>query len=148
MNNQYLLATDGTESSKGSEEYVTKILNPVDVTIHLLHVVEFFDEDKLSEISLSLDIDEMQKRHEAKAQKLLDPVSARLEEKGFTTKTDIVHGRSGESICNRAEELDVDGIFVGRGQHSRLGEMFLGSVSRYVVLNSDRSVIVTPSTDG
>lgn len=146
MSSQYLLATDGTEASKGSEEYVSKILNPDDTTIHLLHVVETFDRNELSEISLSLDLDELEKRHEEKAKELLNPVAERLEEEGFETKTEVVHGHSGDEICERAKELDVDGIFVGRGQHSRLGEMFLGSVSRYVVLRADRSVIVTPTT--
>lgn len=146
MAGQYLLATDGTEASRGSEEYVSKILDPDGTTIHLLHVVETFDREELSEISLSLDLDELEKRHAKKGEEVLKPVARRLEDEGFTTKTEVVHGHSGDEICQRAKELDVDGIFVGRGQHSRLGEMFLGSVSRYVVLRADRSVIVTPTT--
>lgn len=147
MGGRYLLATDGTETTRGSEEYVSKILAPEDTTIHLLHVVEIFDESKISEISLGVDLDELQRRHEEKGRKLLEPVAERLEDSGFTTKTEVIHGKSGQVICKRAKELDVDGIFIGRGRHSRLGEMFQGSVSRYVVLNTDRSVIVTPSPD-
>ena len=144
MAGEYLLATDGTETSRASENYISKILDPEDTTIHLLHVVERFNRDELSEISLGLDLDEIERHREEKSRELLEPIADRLLEQGFRIKTQVVHGNSGEEICQRAEELNVDGIFIGRGQHSRLGEMFMGSVSRYVVLNSDRSVIVTP----
>lgn len=147
MTDRYLLATDGTETSRASEKYISKILSPANKTIHLLHVVEIFDQNKLSEISLSLDLDELEKRHEEKAKKLVEPIAKRLKNKGFTVETEIIHGKSGPIICDRAKELDVDGIFIGRGKHSRLGEMFMGSVSRYVVINSDRSVIVTPTQE-
>lgn len=145
MTQNYLLATDGSETSKGSEEYVSRILDPEKATIHLVYVVELFDKDKISEISLSFDVDELQRRHEEKAREILDPRAERLEELGFDVKTEIIHGQPGPEICRRAEELDVDGIFIGRGRHSQLGEIFYGSVSHYVILKAKTSVIITPT---
>ncbi len=141
---KYVLATDGTETSRGSEDYVSEILDPDNAVIHVINVIDSFDEEKLSEISFSIDMEELRKRHEEKAEKILEPVGERLKKSGFKVNTEFVHGNPGKVICRRAEELGADGIFMGRGRHSRLGEMFYGSVSHYVVLNANTSVTLTP----
>lgn len=146
MAKRYLLATDGTDSSRASEDYARSILSSEDTVIHLLTVIDLFDERKITEFSPGLSVDELQERHEEKAFKKLKPKAEAFEEAGFRTEIDVIHGRPGHEICRCAQDLDVNGIFVGRGRHSRLGEMFLGSVSHYVVLHSSQSVFITPST--
>jgi nucleotide-binding universal stress UspA family protein len=47
-----------------------------------------------------------------------------------------------------AHRTDADGIFMGRGEHSKLGQLFYGSVSHYVLLNAKTSVIISPSGSG
>lgn len=144
MGRRYLLATDGTESSEGAEDYVRRFLSPEETTIHLLSVIDLFDESKIREFSLGVSAEKLQERHEERTLEMLQPRARKLGEEGFRAEIEVVHGRPGHEICRRADELDVDGIFIGRGRHGRLGEMFQGSVSRYVVMNSTRSVIVTP----
>lgn len=147
MGRTYLFATDGTESSDASAEYIEELLAPEETEIHVMKVIDLFDEDKLSEISFTIDSRELQSRHEEKALEEIRPQAERLEEAGFETNVEVLHGNPGQEICRRAEELDVNGIFMGRGEHSQLGEMFYGSVSHHVILRSRKSVIVTPTPD-
>lgn len=148
MTRRYLLATDGSESSETSEEFVRDFLNPEHTLIHVLIVIDLFDERKISEFSLGVSAEELQNRHEEKARNILKPRVQKLEDAGFETEVEVTHGRPGLEICRSAEEHDVDGIFLGRGRHSQLGEFFQGSVSHYVVLHSSIPVFVTPSDAG
>lgn len=145
MSREYLLATDASDSSRASAEYMKKFLQPKGTTIHVLYVVNLFDQKKIREFQFGLSVDELEQRHERRAREKLKPLRNDLEESGFSTTTEIVHGKPGSVICRWARERGVDGIFIGRGRHSRLGEMFQGSVSRYVVENASVPVIVTPS---
>lgn len=144
MGRTYLLATDASDSSRASAQFLQSFLPPNNTTIHLLYVVNLFDQKKIREFSFGLDAEELEKRHEKRAQEEMEPRVETLSNHGFDTTTEIVHGKPGPEICRWARERDVDGIFIGRGRHSRLGEMFQGSVSRYVVEHAPVPVIVTP----
>ena len=144
MSRHYLLATDASDSSQASAQFLQSFLPPKDTTIHLLYVVNLFDQGKIREFSFGLDPEELEKRHEKRARQEIEPRAEALKNQGFETTTEIVHGKPGPEICRHARERNVDGIFIGRGRHSRLGEMFQGSVSRYVVKHAPVSVIVTP----
>ena len=47
-----------------------------------------------------------------------------------------------QGICKYAKEHDVDTIVVGSHGRGTIGRMLLGSVSSYVVSNSDKPVTV------
>jgi nucleotide-binding universal stress UspA family protein len=144
MSRSYLLATDASDSSQASAQFLQSFLPAEDTTIHLLYVINLFDQGKIREFSFGLEAEELEKRHEQRARKEIEPRAEALNNQGFETTTEIVHGKPGPEICRHARERNVDGIFIGRGRHSRLGEMFQGSVSRYVVKHAPVSVIVTP----
>lgn len=145
MTDKYLLASDLSDDSAASEKYVRDFLEPERASIHLFTVIDLFDEGKIREFPDELNPEKLEKRHKKNALEVLQSRAEWLEDNGFTTETEAVHGRPGPAICRRARELDVRGIFVGRGSHGRLGEVFQGSVSRYVVMNSSKSIIVTPT---
>ncbi|MBP5203842.1 MAG: universal stress protein [Candidatus Methanomethylophilaceae archaeon] len=62
--------------------------------------------------------------------------------KGATVHTIIEVGRPGETVVEVSELYKCDTIIVGRSNRSSLDRLFLGSVSNYVVKNSDLTVIV------
>lgn len=146
MSKEYILATDLGKNSRFSEEYIKNILsNDESITIRLVTVLEKLDTDKISELQMEYKVEDLMAEKEEKAHKQLHNKSKEFEAVGFDTKIDVLVGNPGEAIKRRADELNIDGIFIGRGEHSQLGELFYGSVSHYLIINANVPVIVTPA---
>ncbi|NEP00837.1 MAG: universal stress protein [Symploca sp. SIO2E9] len=62
--------------------------------------------------------------------------------KDIPTEFDYGLGEPGALICDRAKKWGADLIIVGRRGHQGLAEVFLGSVSNYVVHHAHCSVLV------
>lgn len=60
---------------------------------------------------------------------------------GIPTQFDQPKGETGPVICRRAREWQADLIVVGRRGRSGLSEMFLGSISSYVLHHAPCSVL-------
>ncbi|NJK39760.1 MAG: universal stress protein [Oscillatoriales cyanobacterium RM2_1_1] len=54
-------------------------------------------------------------------------------------------GKPGQTICTQAKNWQADLILVGRRGHSGWSELFLGSVSNYVIHHAPGSVLVIQS---
>lgn len=147
MTQKYLVATDGTSVSEGSEEYAGEILDPEETQLLLVTVLEDVDEEQLQASREDINLETLDSRRQKEANNMLESRAESYREEGFDVVTEVLHGDPGEEICRFAQERDVRGIFLGRGKKGQLGEWFYGSVSHYVLLNADRSVIVTPSSD-
>ncbi len=63
-------------------------------------------------------------------------------QQGVSATCEAVFGEPGYQICTLANELQVDVIAMGRQGHSGLAELFLGSVSNYVLHHAPCSVLV------
>jgi nucleotide-binding universal stress UspA family protein len=148
MTRTYLVATDGTETSKNAEDFVLETLDPEGVELVVTMVIEDLDEDQLEAVKEDVNLETLASKRKKEYESQLRERAERYEQEGFDVRTELRDGDAGEEICRLAEEIDADGIFVGRGGHSRLGEFFYGSVSHYIILNSNRSVIVSPSGAG
>ncbi len=61
---------------------------------------------------------------------------------GATVHTIIEVGKPGETVIDVSTLYKCDTVIVGRSNRSSLDRLFLGSVSNYVVKNSDLTVIV------
>lgn len=61
---------------------------------------------------------------------------------GLTVESDYSYGDPGQKICALAKEWEADLIVVGRRGRSGLSELFLGSVSNYVIHHAPCSVLV------
>lgn len=146
MSRTFIVATDGSETSEQSEQYVLETLDPDDTTLVLVTAIEDIDEDQLDAVKNDINLETIDSRREKKANAMLSEKANRYESEGFAVRTEVRHGNPGEEICALARDIEVDGIFMGRGNHSKLGELFYGSVSHYVLLNSETTVIITPSS--
>lgn len=62
--------------------------------------------------------------------------------KDIPTKFDYGLGEPGSLICTQAKNWGVDLVILGRRGHQGLAEVFLGSVSNYVVHHAPCSVLV------
>ncbi len=59
-----------------------------------------------------------------------------------STEFSQITGHPSSTICNFAQSCQADAIIIGRRGHSGLKEMFLGSVSNYVVHHAPCSVLL------
>jgi nucleotide-binding universal stress UspA family protein len=53
-----------------------------------------------------------------------------------------IYGHAAKTICKVAREENIDLIVIGRRGRSGLGELFLGSVSNYVLHHAPCSVLI------
>lgn len=63
-------------------------------------------------------------------------------QQGVSTTCEAVFGEPGHQICALAKEWQIDAIVMARQGHSGLAELFLGSVSNYVLHHAPCSVLV------
>lgn len=147
MERTYVLATDGTETSERSEDYVLETLDPEETELLLVTALEDIDEDQLDAVESDVNLETLDSKREKEAEAMLQEKANRYESAGFTVSWEVLHGDAGEEICSIARNVGAHGIFMGRGEHSKLGQLFYGSVSHYVLLNAPTSVIITPSAD-
>jgi nucleotide-binding universal stress UspA family protein len=66
------------------------------------------------------------------------------EQAGFDAHGQLIQGKAWRAICDAADDLDAAPIVLGARGLSRLGSMFLGSVSAAVVAHATRPVLVVP----
>lgn len=76
------------------------------------------------------------------AQALLQHYCERAVRQGVLTASDYKIGEAGHQLCEAAKEWDADLIVVGRRGRTGLAEVFLGSVSNYVLHHAPCSVLV------
>lgn len=129
-----LLPVDEDESRALTQaNYVTSLPGEGEVEATILYV---FTDDTPSDVPRSVTRVRSVRR-----------ASERLEEAGVdvTVLEDSVE--TVENILRHAEEGDVDAIVLGGRKRSPAGKAIFGSVTQSVILNTDRPVVVTGSTE-
>ncbi|MGK7918278.1 MAG: universal stress protein [Prochloraceae cyanobacterium] len=76
------------------------------------------------------------------AQQWLSSFCQRATEKGIPTEFDHKIGEPGPQICSLAKMWGADLIVIGRRGRTGISEMFLGSVSNYVIHQAHCSVLI------
>lgn len=146
MTQKFLLATDGSEQSRGVEEYVQKFLAPDTVELTILSVGENL-EGHVPHEGKGLFTEPASLRDELTdmAEEAAETMGENLQDRGYTVRTITRIGDPGEEICQYARKTDVDSIIMGRRGRGEVRELLLGSVSQYVVHHSQLPVtLVSP----
>ncbi|MBR6037167.1 MAG: universal stress protein [Candidatus Methanomethylophilaceae archaeon] len=123
-----LLAYDGRPNTEKALDYAIRYSINYSVPLYILTVVS---KDQMD----PEDPDESVREYMEAAQR-------KAASEGATVHTIIEVGRPGETVVEVSELYKCDTIIVGRSNRSSLDRLFLGSVSNYVVKNSDLTVIV------
>lgn len=139
MGRLFLLPTDGSDQARSAEEHLIDIAQEGDEVIVLSVMPDIPANDVVGEY----DPIDFKKEFSKDASKILDPVLERLQKASFTTESLKVNGRPGPVICEVAEDRDVDYIVMGRRGRGATSELLLGSVSRHVIHNTDKPVLVS-----
>ncbi len=138
---QILAAIDGSVYSSNALDYLIRLFgHNTDVAIHLLSIVSSAGSDQ----NWMLDVDPLRgqtpavERRVHEADKYLQDARARLLRNGFGEEQVVVRVEASTASVATAIHHDAvrgtyDGLLVGRRGMGRVGEMFFGSVSAYLV---------------
>jgi nucleotide-binding universal stress UspA family protein len=155
MYDRILVALDNSELSHDVARQAIALAQSVKAKLTLLHVLsseegmspsmplipvpEYYP--SLSVATLEL-YQEQWKAFQAKSLALLERYRTEAEAVGLAADCFQKVGRPGRTICEVAESVKADLIVVGRRGHSGLNELFVGSVSNYVVHHASIAVLV------
>jgi nucleotide-binding universal stress UspA family protein len=151
--NKILIAVDDTKGTKEMFEKIMKIckcMNPEDIILLYVEKIEgnslmdeMLGEAEMSELKKALEGSEVKRALDKKANRVLDHYKNLMQASPPTpvVNTVVRSGHPAEEIVNGARDEGADLIIVGtRG--SRVGRLFIGSVSREVVNNAHIPVLV------
>jgi nucleotide-binding universal stress UspA family protein len=155
MFHKILVAIDGSQSSHDVFKTALDLAKADNTSLVLLHVLSFEEQNSISipmptglEYFQAVDSDtialyrERWQTYEQKSLNLLKSLADRATTEGVK-KTEIhqISGGPGRKICEFAQSEDIDLIVMGHRGISALNELFLGSVSNYVLHHAPCSVL-------
>ncbi len=156
MVNKVLAAIDLSDNSEGVFEQAVALASSSRASLMLLHVLSYEEEDSPSPVASvspyvpgsafiaeAWDMHRMEwEKYEQQGLQLLRSLCERAIAAGLQTEFTQTFGSTGRVICELARNWEAEVIVMGRRSHSRLGELFLGSVSNYVVHQAPCSVFI------
>jgi nucleotide-binding universal stress UspA family protein len=137
--NKILVATDGSESAAEAVELGVSLAAQHDAELIFVHVVPALDLVPATWFGVggAFPHDPL-----PEDRALLEDAAALAEEQGVFSTTMLLTGDTVDEIVAYADSHDVDLIVVGSRGHGAIANALLGSVSRGVLHESKRSVLV------
>ena len=132
-----LVAVDSSPAAMRAVDCARKLAKLTGASVILVHAYPPTP-DYLGEPNLSEAIG----RHIERANALLEPLAASLEEEGVETILEILQGPPADAILRVAATRDVDLIVMGARGLGSLGSLLLGSVSQKVMSHAKCPVMV------
>ncbi|MEM9927169.1 MAG: universal stress protein [Cyanobacteria bacterium P01_D01_bin.50] len=155
MLTKILVALDNSDMSQDVFDEAVYLAKTTGASLMLLHVLSNFDEPSLEGFFIETNIYDAQLLTETHQKNLRDWEQIKQNRKnwlrskchlgislGIKTEFTLNTGNPSKIICNIARSWDADIIVIGRRSSRRaLSELFLGSVSSYVVHYAPCSVL-------
>jgi nucleotide-binding universal stress UspA family protein len=154
MVKKVLAAIDLSENNKDILEQAVELAAVSRANLMLLHVLSYEEKDSpfpvLSDSPyVSFTTADAWKIHrqewgkyEERGLELLRSLCDRATAAGLQAEFTQTFGSTGRTICELARNWEAEVIVLGRRSHSGLEELFLGSVSNYVVHHAPCSVFI------
>jgi nucleotide-binding universal stress UspA family protein len=135
--NRILVATDGSPPSAEAVAFAVDLASEHQSELICVHVVPAFD-------VVSRGLDSVAFPHEPSEHDhaLLDDAAAVAAEHGIAAATALLRGQTVEEIMAFADSHDVELIVVGSRGHGAIANALLGSVSRRILRESKRPVLI------
>ena len=142
MYSKILVPLDGSKRAEAILPHVQALLEQEDQTkAILLQVVEPGKTFAVNESSYT-EVFEVYDQATIDAEKYLNDVRERFEEKGFEAEVYVAHGSPVQGIINSAEHRDVDLIAMASHGRTGLSHVFYGSVAAGVLHLVDRPLLL------
>ena len=142
--NKILIATDGSESAHEAVEFGLDIAAEQNAKAFIVHVAPLVDVMPYANFgyvapTLPHEFDEHDRE-------LLQEAVELAAEKGVEVKTTLLKGRPADEIVAFADSIAADLIVVGSRGHGAITSALIGSVSRGVLNESRRPVLIIRGT--
>jgi nucleotide-binding universal stress UspA family protein len=137
--NKILVATDGSDSAAQAVEFGIELALEHQAELIFVHVVPALDVVPVSGFGIG---GAFPHEPSPEDQRMLDDAAARAEEHDVVPTTVLLAGDTVDEIVAYADSHDVDLIVVGSRGHGAIANALLGSVSRGVLAESKRPVMV------
>lgn len=134
-----LVATDGSAPAAEAVEFGVELAAEHGAELIFVHVVPAVDLAPVMGFGLGLALPH---QPSAEDRTLLEDAAAVAEEHGVVSTTVLLTGDTVDEIVAYADSRDVDLIVVGSRGHGAVASALLGSVSRGVLSESKRPVLV------
>jgi nucleotide-binding universal stress UspA family protein len=141
--NRILVATDGSPPSAEAGAVAIELASEHRSELCFIHVVPRLDVASAGDFTEAFPHEPTE--HD---QALLDDAAAVAAEHGIVATTALLHGVTVEEIIVFADSYDVDLIVVGSRGHGAVSSVLLGSVSRGVLRESKRPVLIVRAAAG
>jgi nucleotide-binding universal stress UspA family protein len=150
MFDKILVAVDSSPLSNKVFEEAVSFAKITGAHLILLHVISPYDDSYLSLVGVSypnLHSENVEyymralNKLKEEGLKYLQQLCQKASELGVNVEFTQNIGDPGRTICEIARNCDANLIMMGRRGHSGLGELFLGSVSNYVLHHASCSVL-------
>jgi nucleotide-binding universal stress UspA family protein len=138
--NKILIATDGSESAHEAVEFGLDLAAEQGAKAFIVHVTPLVDVIPYANFgyvgpTLPHEFDEQDR-------KLLQEAAEPAAERGVDVETTLLKGRPADEIVAFADTIDADLIVVGSRGHGAITSALIGSVSRGVLHESRRPVLI------
>ena len=137
--NKILVATDGSDSAAEAMEFGIELAAEHEAELILVHVVPALDVVPTSGFGIGAAFPHEPSRED---RQLLEDAAARAEEHDVVATTVLLTGDTVDEIVTYADSHDVDLTVVGSRGRGSIATALLGSVSRGVLAESKRPVLV------
>lgn len=151
MYKRLLVAVDLSEISQGVFDHALALAQISGGEMLLLHILSPESENipvNYAPLIMSytpIMVEEFQKEWETfreQCKHQLEMFVRQAESQGVKVQSQQLSGHPGRLICEYAQEQQVDTIIIGRRGRSGLSELFLGSVSNYVLHHARCTVVI------
>ena len=140
-----LVALDGSISSEAMLRFVLEIAGPLDMTVHLVRVVEPLTPTIADDIYRPSVEDVEARRRDA--EEYLAPIAAALRSRGLSAAWEVRRGRPAEEILAAAAERGVDLIAMATHGRTGVGRLLFGSVAETVLRRAPVPVFLMRQPD-
>ena len=144
MSKIFVVCIDDSESSYRAAEYAISIAEIVDISIHLIHVLEWSPYSFLT----PQELEERHKRRGEELERAHSAIVAPMIEKLGIDKNKIIgevrYGGIAETISKYSDEVNAKHIFIARTGESKLSTRLFGSVPSSLIQIANVPVTVVP----
>jgi nucleotide-binding universal stress UspA family protein len=134
-----LIATDGSPSAHEAVELGLELASEHDSQVIFVHVVPAVDVLPLGGFGSTVAVQHVVTAEDRQA---LDEAEQLADEAGVDARTRLLRGDAVDEIVAYADTLDADLLVVGSRGHGRLASTLLGSVSKGILRETRRPVLV------
>lgn len=153
--NTILYATDLGKHTRPALRMAVSLAKQNNAKIHLLFVIEPMNANTASMVNSYLSEGTIEDLHKRAVDDLHNKIKNNIDQfcldeldgedfPGGKPVADVVEGLPADTIISRAEETNADLIVMGSHAHSKLNNLFIGSVANKVVNRSTTPVLLVP----